>query len=102
MRARSKGYNLSDLRGRQVTREDFSHFDFILAMDSQNLSELQAICPADYSGELALFLTYANDIDIMDVPDPYYGAGDGFQQVLDLVERASKGLLDHIVKLHRL
>ena len=64
-------------------------------MDQSNLTDLQRLCPPDYSGELALFLTYG-DSDTLAVPDPYYGDGDGFESVLDLVEQASEGLLSHI------
>lgn len=93
--AANRGYDLTPLRARQVTVSDFEHFDYILAMDQSNLTDLQRLCPPDYSGELALFLTYG-DSDILAVPDPYYGDGDGFESVLDLVEQASQGLLSHI------
>ena len=93
--AANRGYDLTPLRARQVTVSDFEHFDYILAMDQSNLTDLQRLCPPDYSGELALFLTYG-DSDTLAVPDPYYGDGDGFESVLDLVEQASQGLLSHI------
>ncbi|ARN76486.1 phosphotyrosine protein phosphatase [Oceanicoccus sagamiensis] len=93
--AARRGCDLTGLRARQVSRSDFDQFDYILAMDSSNLADLQALCPADYRGELALFLDYG-DSDIEAVPDPYYGDGDGFEQVLDLVEQASAGLLASI------
>ena len=93
--AANRGYDLTPLRARQVTVSDFEHFDYILAMDQSNLTDLQRLCPPDYSGELALFLTYG-DSDILAVPDPYYGDGDGFESVLDLVEQASQGLLSNI------
>ena len=93
--AANRGYDLTPLRARQVTVSDFEHFDYILAMDQSNLTDLQRLCPPDYSGELALFLTYG-DSDILAVPDPYYGDGDGFESVLDLVEQAIQGLLSHI------
>ena len=93
--AANRGYDLTPLRARQVTVSDFEHFDYILAMDQSNLTDLQRLCPPDYSGELALFLTYG-DSDTLAVPDPYYGDGDGFESVLDLVEQASEGLLSHI------
>ena len=93
--AANRGYDLTPLRARQVTVSDFEHFDYILAMDQSNLTDLQRLCPPDYSGELALFLTYG-DSDTLAVPDPYYGDGDGFESVLDLVEQASQGLLSNI------
>lgn len=97
--ALQRGYDLSDLRARQAVRRDFLRFDYILAMDAQNLSDLRGICPGDYQGHLGLFLDFANLADA-DVPDPYYGGPEGFDHVLDLVESASEGLLNHILLQH--
>ncbi|MFT4825934.1 MAG: protein-tyrosine phosphatase [Halioglobus sp.] len=91
--AKSRGYDLSHLRARQVVPEDFDHFDYILAMDNQNLADLRAMSPKGYGGRLDLFMTYAADTDIAEVPDPYYGGDQGFATVLDLIESASEGLL---------
>ena len=93
--AAKRGYDLTPLRARQVSRSDFDQFDYILAMDQANLTDLQALCPANYSGELGLFLSYG-DSELLAVPDPYYGDDNGFEAVLDLVEQASQGLLAHI------
>ncbi len=95
--AARRGYDLSPLRARQLTASDFQHFDFILAMDEQNLANMQAICPAGYQGEMGLFLPYGDQMAIREVPDPYYGGGQGFDEVLDLVEDGSRGLLRHIL-----
>ncbi|WP_181296709.1 low molecular weight protein-tyrosine-phosphatase [Pseudomonas sp. Q2-TVG4-2] len=93
--AARRGYDLSAIRARQVTVEDFQRFDLILAMDHDNLKRLQALRPSDSYGELDLFLRrYRLGADA--VPDPYYGSEDGFEQVLDLVERASAALLDEL------
>ena len=105
--ALQRGYDLSELRARQVTREDFSHFDYILAMDKENLRNLQQLRPASFSGELKLFLDYSrnsgsNTAEHREVPDPYYGDKDNFEHVIDLVENAAAGLLDAIVAHHRL
>jgi len=94
--AESAGYDLSDLRARRVQRDDFGQFDYILAMDRQNLADLEQLCPPEYSGHLGLFLDFGSHGDVQEVPDPYYGDGDGFQQVLSLVENASDGLLEEI------
>ena len=91
--AGERGYDLSHLRARQVQAADFKRFDYILAMDRANLTELQAMCPAGYTGHLGLFLPFAAEAITREVPDPYYGGADGFAHVLDLVEAASKGLL---------
>ncbi|MEH6628565.1 MAG: low molecular weight protein-tyrosine-phosphatase [Motiliproteus sp.] len=96
--AAARGYDLSQLRARQALTEDFHHFDYILAMDESNLFDLQQIAPSDAKAELKLFLDYAPNLSITEVPDPYYGGSDGFDQVLDLVEEAADGLLD-VIKL---
>ena len=93
--ALQRGYDLSSLRARQVQREDFQRFDLILAMDQDNLARLQALRPASGGADLDLFLRrYALAVD--EVPDPYYGGADGFEQVLDLIEQASDALLVEI------
>lgn len=91
-----RGVDLSHLRASQVTRNDFQVYDYILAMDRQNLADLQTLAPADYAGCLDLFLRFA-DAGVEEVPDPYYGGKDGFIHVLDLIESASAGLLQHIL-----
>ena len=95
--AEKRGYALSHLKARQVTADDYSYFDYILAMDYANLSHLQQDCPQGHLHKLALFLKHGRGAE-MEVPDPYYGGEDGFQYVLDLVEQASEGLLDEIVE----
>jgi protein-tyrosine phosphatase len=93
--ALSRGYDLSSLRARQVLSDDFQRFDLILAMDHDNLARLQALRPASGGAELDLYLRrYALALD--EVPDPYYGGADGFEQVLDLIEQASDALLAEI------
>jgi protein-tyrosine phosphatase len=94
--AGKRGYDLSQLRARQVQAADFGRFDYILAMDYLNLAELQAMCPKNYAGHLGLFLPFAKASATEEVPDPYYGGVDGFSHVLDLVEAASEGLLQQI------
>ena len=91
--ASNRGYDLSHLRARQVVKEDFERFDYILAMDKQNLADLKAMQPQSYTGRLDLFMAFAADSDVKEVPDPYYGGDQGFAEVLDLIESASDGLL---------
>ncbi|SEQ68988.1 protein tyrosine phosphatase [Amphritea atlantica] len=95
--ARQRGYDLSDLRARQAISADFDHYDYILAMDKENLAELKSISPAGFQGHLGLFLDLA-ELELREVPDPYYGGPAGFDRVLDLVEAASEALLDRIAK----
>lgn len=91
--ARARDYDLSSLRARQVRREDFAHFDLILAMDRSNLEELLAQAPATARGKIQLFLDHAPDQPLREVPDPYYGGSHGFEDALDLIEAAARGLL---------
>jgi len=95
--AARRGYSLEHLRARTVDEDDFRRFDYILAMDSANLRDLRMLCPGDYRGHLGLFLEFAANSRVTDVPDPYYTAGEaGFEEVLDLIEAASAGLLRHL------
>ena len=87
-----RGYDLSSLRARQVSAADFSRYDLILAMDHANLRDLKRLRAGTGTAELDLFLRHF-DLEIDEVPDPYYGGDDGFEQVLDLVEQACDGLL---------
>ncbi|AHL74832.1 protein tyrosine phosphatase [Stutzerimonas stutzeri] len=93
--AARRGYNLGTLRARQVAVEDFQRFDLILAMDHDNLERLQTLRPLDSRGELDLFLRRYN-LGEDAVPDPYFGGQDGFEQVLDLIEKASAALLNEV------
>jgi protein-tyrosine phosphatase len=88
-----RGIDISGLRARQVVEDDFARFDFILAMDAQNLRELQAMQPRKSHASLKLFLEYAPDLGLRDVPDPYYCDAAAFEAVLDLTTAASRGLL---------
>lgn len=94
--AKTRGYDLTVLRGRQVNREDFELYDYILAMDKSNLSDLRDLCPQGFAGHLGLFLEFGSQQDYLEVPDPYYGGAKGFELVLDLVEDACSGLLSHL------
>ena len=88
-----QGYDLSHLRARKVKVEDFEQFDHILAMDRINLANLKRMAPTDFIGKLSLFLDYADQPGPAEVPDPYTGGKDDFEQVLRLIENASRGLL---------
>jgi protein-tyrosine phosphatase len=95
--AAKRGVDIRDLRARKVNADDFRTFDYILAMDRDNLAILEGMCPPDYDGELRLFLDYASDDwRTREVPDPYYGGQQGFSQVLSMVEDAAHGLLQAI------
>jgi len=93
-----RGYDMDSIRARQVSSADFIEFDLLLAMDENNLMDIESSCPDKYKSKLALFLKYRRDFEEHEVPDPYYGGASGFDHVLDLVEDASQGLLLHIQK----
>lgn len=96
--AQQRGYDMSDLRGRQVKEGDFHRFDYVLAMDKSNLAILQRLAPPGSDAQVRLFLEYARHHVEREVPDPYYGGAEGFERVLDMVEDASEGLLQHILQ----
>jgi protein-tyrosine phosphatase len=94
--ALQRRYDLSALRARQVRAADFVESDLILAMDRSNLEQLLRRAPRGAHGRIALFLDYAPEQPLREVPDPYYGGPSGFEDVLDLIELASRGLLRHL------
>ena len=99
--ALQRGYDMGHLRGRQVQRQDFQDFDFVLAMDRDNLANLRRLKPTNFDGHLGLFLAFGEKLSHDEVPDPYFGGDEGFELVLDLIESAAEGLLQHITaQLH--
>lgn len=94
--ARRRGIDLSCQRARQVRAEDFADFDYVMALDRGHHQALARLAPSAHRDRLHLFLHHAPALGLDDVPDPYYGAGDGFERVLDMVEAGCRGLLDHI------
>lgn len=99
--ALNRGIDLSHLRGRKVESEDFDNFDYVIAMDKSNYADLQDVANGN-SKNLYLFLEFAKNFSEQEVPDPYYGGDQGFEHVLDLIEDASKGLLQYIQKNNQL
>ena len=94
--ASKRGYDLSMLRASQVRPEDFRDYDYILAMDRGHLRILRAMAPNDAPARVGLFLEASARWKGEDVPDPYYGGGEGFERVLDMVEEAAGRWLDRI------
>ena len=91
--AAQRGYDLSNIRARKIAPQDLDYFDMILAMDRNSLETLRLMCPAEYTGRLGLFMDCSNNFEDDEVPDPYYGLGQGFDLVLDMVEDATAGLI---------
>ena len=94
--ASKRGYDLSDLRGRQVNAADFERFDYILAMDQDNLTLLNQQCPPHLQHKVRRMLSFSTRYPNLDVPDPYYGGRSGFDHVLDMLEDAVEGLIQDI------
>jgi protein-tyrosine phosphatase len=95
--AARRGIDLSGLRARMVDEADFEGYDLLVAMDQLNREVLLDRSPDEYRDRVRLMLEFAPSVDVEDVPDPYYGGPVGFEHVLDLVEEASKGLLDELI-----
>jgi protein-tyrosine phosphatase len=92
-----RGLRMQQLRGRQVERADFDRFDWILAMDEDNLANLQRIRPAGSRAKVALLMSFAPGAGAREVPDPYYGGAEGFVHVLDLTAAAADGFIASVV-----
>ncbi|NYI19943.1 protein-tyrosine phosphatase [Xanthomonas arboricola] len=88
--ARGHGVDISSLRARQVLREDFEHFDWLLCADGNNLRDLQRIAPASLRDKVALWLPWAGVDARGDIPDPYTGSSKDFEQVWQLVDTAAR------------
>lgn len=94
--AERRGYVITH-RARQFRAEDFARFDYVLAMDRENLANLETLRPSGHSGVLRLFRSYDPHAEEgQEMPDPYYGGDEGFERVLDYCERAAAGFLDRL------
>lgn len=98
--AGQRDVDLSALRGRQFGPDDFDRFDYVLVMDRSNLRDVLNQHSGQQRARVALFLEFARNPTVDEVPDPYYGGASGFEYVLDLIEDASIGLLDDIRRNH--
>ncbi|MEM9470382.1 MAG: low molecular weight protein-tyrosine-phosphatase [Pseudomonadota bacterium] len=88
--------DITEQRARQVEAADFNRFDIIAAMDRSNYARLREMQPDGSTGRVHLFLEFAGELPVREVPDPYYGGEDGFDHALDLIEQAARGLVTHI------
>jgi protein-tyrosine phosphatase len=98
--AAQKGIDMEFIRAQKISICDYDEYDFILAMDEDNLDLVNYYAPEDFSARIALFLSFANSAGKTDqivVPDPYYGGGDGFAQVFDLVNVGCEALLEEML-----
>ena len=95
----ARGLDLSDLRARRFVSRDFVDFDYLLAMDRNNLADMLALEPEQHDASAELMLQYSTRFDELEIPDPYFG-DDGFDLVFDMIEDASRGLLQRIRARH--
>jgi len=98
--AKRKGIDMEYIRARKISIMDYDEFDYILAMDQENLSLIEYYAPQNHSAKVSLFLHYANQAGVTDeavVPDPYYGGDAGFEHVFDLVDKGCEALIEHIL-----
>lgn len=94
--ALKRGIDMQHLRARQVAAEDFNRFDYLVTMDEANQQNLRQMFPNASHDKVVAMMSFAKGSNYDEVPDPYYGEGDGFELVLDLLENASKGLIEYI------
>jgi len=98
--AARRGIDIAAQRSRPITGADFKTFDYMIAMDSDNFEILSDKCPPEARARLDYFLDFATEVGMREVPDPYYGGERGFDDVLDMIEVASAGLLEDIREKH--
>lgn len=87
--------DLSNQRARTVHESDFYHYDYIVAMDKDNFSNLKYDCPIDYQSKLSMLLSYLPNEKLTSVPDPYYEGK--FDEVFALIDKSAQQLLQHIL-----
>lgn len=94
--ARKRGYDISGLRARMLDRDDFEHFDLLVALDRGHERILKRQAPQAAKDKVRLFMGYVPELRLTDVPDPYYEGPEAFEHALDLIERAAERLLEDI------
>lgn len=95
--AARRGIDLGGQRARRVERGDCESFDYVLAMDYENLSWVEPLCGGSRA-EVRMFLDYAPERPETEIPDPYFGGAEGFERTMELAEAASQGLLGDILR----
>ena len=96
--AQKRGICMDHLRARQVVEDDFNRFDWLIVMDAANQENLKNMFPKQSQEKVKLMMSFASESDCVEVPDPYYGEGDGFELVLDLLDEANQGLFEFLTQ----
>lgn len=94
--AKARGIDMSALRAQKIAITDYDYFDWILAMDDENLKLIEYYAPENYSANCCLLMNFSKKTNTI-VPDPYYGGPQGFEEVFDMVDDACRGLLTHLL-----
>ena len=95
--AAKRGYSLNHIRARKMQIKDFDDFDYFVAMDRENLKEIEKLCPEKFCGNVVLFSSFIKNSRLVDVPDPYYGGERGFDEVIDMIELGASDFLKSIL-----
>ncbi len=95
--AQERGYDLTSI-SRQIKRQDFANFDYIIGMDDSNMQGIRSIMPQNSNANIFKMTDFCTEQNYNSVPDPYYGGAKGFELVLDLLEDACKGFLNYILR----
>ncbi|HEY9033170.1 MAG TPA: low molecular weight protein-tyrosine-phosphatase [Pseudomonadales bacterium] len=100
---RRYGYDISDQIARQICDDDYRHFDYIIPMDRKNMMSVTAWQPKDYHGEIRLLMEYHPDnLGNTQIPDPYHEGIEQFYPIIETIEQATAGLLQHIIRVRAL
>lgn len=94
--ASDRGIDMSNHRAQHFKKEHFDYYDYLLVMDDKNYEHVMRMCPKGHEDKVHYFMDFAPQLGVKEVPDPYYGGADGFDNVLDLIEAASAGLMSEI------
>ena len=98
----TRGYDMSELRAKQIHENDFKYYDLVLAMDRSNVSNMRRVCPSGCLSKIGLLMGYVPHANQDEVPDPYYGGEDGFDQVLNMLEEACDNLINTVCAQKRI
>ncbi len=94
--AAQRGFDIADLRARLLIRDDFDRFDLLLAMDNGHFRDMAGRAPRQHAGKVRMFMEAAHGDAALSVPDPYYGASDGFEQALDMIDEGARAWLKEL------
>lgn len=94
--AEEHGLKMGHILTKQITLQDFHNFDYVIAMDQENLVHLMSICPKSQQDKLSLLLSYAPEVTFLNVPDPYQEGEKGFDKVFKVITQGVQGLLNKI------